>query len=100
MVTSWLIGKDPACDLDLNFATVSGLHALLRRTEAGQWTLEDLASSNGTFVNGQKISCRVVLNKGDQITLGKNVAVSLSNLPSAGTSEAKTLGRSRECDVA
>ncbi len=36
------------------FPTISGLHAKLLQTESG-WQIEDIGSSNGTFLNGNKI---------------------------------------------
>ena len=46
-----VIGRDPACDLVLEDSRVSKRHAELRWTGAG-WGLHDLASKNGTIVNG------------------------------------------------
>lgn len=39
--------------------------------EAEGWTVEDLGSTNGTYVNGHRISGRVVLNRGDVLTIGQ-----------------------------
>jgi serine phosphatase RsbU (regulator of sigma subunit) len=50
-------------------ARLSREHLVLRSTAAG-WELTDLNSSNGTRVNGQKISGTVELRNGDQITAG------------------------------
>jgi pSer/pThr/pTyr-binding forkhead associated (FHA) protein len=68
------LGADPANDLVLNDALVSSRHARLRWDGAGWW-LEDLGSTNGTFVNGERIvpltARRVPL--GAQIQLGETV---------------------------
>jgi DNA-binding winged helix-turn-helix (wHTH) protein len=50
--------------------TVSRRHARIL-VENGQAILEDLDSKNGTFLNGQRISCRTILSDGNQIRLGR-----------------------------
>jgi hypothetical protein len=50
---------------------ISRQHARFRRLEGGQVMVEDLNSTNGTVVNGQRISGPRVLSNGDQITLGQ-----------------------------
>ncbi len=47
-----LIGRAPDNDICLDDESVSSHHALLIRQEDGSWTLEDLSSRNGVFVNG------------------------------------------------
>lgn len=48
---------------------VSSLHASIEAAD-GRWILEDLGSTNGTFVNGREIVGRVSLAHGDEIVLG------------------------------
>ena len=58
---------------DLSFAsdgTVSGRHAIVERQQDG-WTIRDLHSSNGTYVNGQRLDGPRLLRTGDLVTLGK-----------------------------
>jgi hypothetical protein len=45
-------------------------HALLKRTPAG-WTLADLGSKNGTFINGERIAAPRVIYPGDVIQIGR-----------------------------
>lgn len=80
--------KDP-CEIVLSDPTVSGgRHALIRLQEDGRYLLADLASTNGTFVNGERIM-RHVLGDRDRITLGAselvfmqaNLAATDSNSP-------------------
>ena len=63
------IGKagenDIAVDDD---ATASGLHAVLERFAAG-WCVTDLGSSNGTWVNGERIWASRRLRHGDEIRI-------------------------------
>jgi DNA-binding NarL/FixJ family response regulator len=50
--------------------TVSRLHAVLEAFPAG-WSLRDMGSRNGTFVNGQKLLGERVLGPGDEVRIGK-----------------------------
>jgi pSer/pThr/pTyr-binding forkhead associated (FHA) protein/NADPH-dependent 2,4-dienoyl-CoA reductase/sulfur reductase-like enzyme len=63
------IGRKPENDLVLNDPDVSGQHARIRWDESA-FLLEDLQSTNGTFLNGQRISVPVHLTSGAQIKLG------------------------------
>lgn len=58
-----VLGRAKECDLRLNFAHLSRRHAVLTVTAQGL-ELEDLGSSNGTFVNDVKVR-RVMLKNGD-----------------------------------
>lgn len=49
--------------------TVSQLHAVIERI-AGGWTVRDLGSRNGTFVNGQRITGSYALRDGDEMRVG------------------------------
>jgi hypothetical protein len=50
-----LIGRSPTCTLRLSDRLVSGQHAAIRWTGAG-WSVKDLSSRNGTFVDGVRIN--------------------------------------------
>lgn len=64
------IGRDPGCDLSLPADDqVSRRHAELQRS-GGQWRITD-RSSNGSYVNGQRI-VEQVLNNGDRLRLGSS----------------------------
>ena len=65
-----IIGRSGHCDILLEDKTVSGRHARLSYHH-GQWWLEDLASTNGTFLNGEPVNTAVVLTNGDQIRCGQ-----------------------------
>ena len=49
---------------------LSRRHARISRGDTGQLAIEDLGSANGTYVNGQRISSRVMLTPGDSVKLG------------------------------
>ena len=67
---SWIIGSAPECDQIVDFPTVSGRHCRLIRTDDG-YLLEDLRSTNGTFVNGQRIDRPTPVTRRDRVTLGR-----------------------------
>jgi EmrB/QacA subfamily drug resistance transporter len=64
-----VIGRDPTADVVLHDRQVSRRHAriVIRGTEA---VLEDLVSSNGTFVNGERLDGPYVLRAADKVNLG------------------------------
>jgi ABC-type multidrug transport system ATPase subunit/ABC-type multidrug transport system permease subunit len=68
---SWVIGSGPASDLRVAEPTVSGRHCRLSRKGAG-FTVEDLGSTNGTFVNGKR------LTPGEPVWIPYETRVSLS----------------------
>lgn len=59
------IGRRPNSDIVLNDSSVSSMHAQIIR-EGDYWKVLNLLSSNGTFVNGEKVSERL-LSPGDRI---------------------------------
>jgi pSer/pThr/pTyr-binding forkhead associated (FHA) protein/uncharacterized protein involved in exopolysaccharide biosynthesis len=66
---STLIGRSDSADIRLAHAAVSGEHA--RITSAGLgFEIEDLGSVNGTFINGQRITGKTKLGRGDRLMLG------------------------------
>jgi pSer/pThr/pTyr-binding forkhead associated (FHA) protein len=65
------IGKSAENDLHVeDDATASHLHAVLERFPAG-WCVSDLGSSNGTWVNGERIWAARRLRHGDEIRIGQ-----------------------------
>ncbi len=60
------IGRLKDCELFIESPIVSRQHARIN-FQNEHWLLEDLGSTNGTFLNGKKIGKPVILNPGDQI---------------------------------
>ena len=60
------IGRRPGCSMQLNYRTISGNHADIS-IENGQLWVTDLNSTNGTYVNGRRISERTPLREEDLI---------------------------------
>ncbi len=72
------IGRDPGCDFLLDDKTVSSRHTRLS-FHHNQWWVEDLGSTNGTFLNQEPVSATIVLTTGDQIRCGNiNLSIQIS----------------------
>jgi DNA-binding winged helix-turn-helix (wHTH) protein len=67
-----LAGRDDACALVIDASTVSRHHARIT-VVSGAATIEDLGSTNGTHVNGMRISAPTRLGFGDELSLGSEV---------------------------
>ncbi len=64
-----VIGRSPDCDVSLADTYLSSRHARVAVDE-GELTLEDLGSTNGTYVNEEMITGRVHLERGDVVQVG------------------------------
>jgi pSer/pThr/pTyr-binding forkhead associated (FHA) protein len=64
------VGRTARADFVLKAALVSRLHCRLTADASDQLVVEDLDSTNGTLVNGQKVR-RAVLREGDTLTVGR-----------------------------
>jgi ABC transport system ATP-binding/permease protein len=106
--SSWTVGKLPDCDLVVDQSTVSARHCRLSR-HGDEYVLEDLGSTNGTFVNGYRLTPKspVYVSNTDRITLGQTLPMpwpaassysASSARPVSGTSEI-TIGRDPENDI-
>lgn len=69
------VGRDASCDIVINDAEISRHHAKLTQ-QADSYVLEDMGSTNGTFVDGQRLMGPHVLRPGDLVLLGENVSLS------------------------
>ena len=70
----WTIGSDPGCSVVVEAATVSRLHCKLTLRK-GRVYLQDLNSTNGTYVNGIRRRKRQRVSVTDVITLGRRIAL-------------------------
>ncbi len=68
------IGRDATCDETLHGEGVSRTHARIGRGEKNVYMIEDLGSTNGTFVRGQRIQ-RAALMDGDKVLLGRRTVL-------------------------
>ncbi|MDN5716341.1 MAG: FHA domain-containing protein [Janibacter sp.] len=67
-----LIGRNPECTLVLDDEFASGRHARILRAEDG-WYVEDLGSTNGTFVGQYRVGDPVPVETGTAIRIGRTV---------------------------
>lgn len=64
------LGRDPACELPIEHPTISAQHARFFFRQ-GHWWLEDLHSTNGTFLNDEPVSVPVILAAQDRLRCGQ-----------------------------
>jgi len=71
MITNWetSIGRSNACDIVLDYSTVSRFHAVISKHKKG-WVITDTNSSAGTYVGQTRVEKPVVVNDGDNISFG------------------------------
>jgi hypothetical protein len=67
-----VLGRDASADITLSDSAVSRRHARLFRAADGVW-LEDLGSTNGTYINGDRLTVPYRLHDGDQVQLGNSL---------------------------
>lgn len=64
-----IIGRSPDCDVSLQDTYLSSRHARVAN-DSGDLTVEDLGSTNGTYVNEQLVKGRILLERGDVVQVG------------------------------
>jgi len=74
-----LLGRDVTNDIVLGDPEVSRQHARFTHTPAG-YIMEDLGSTNGTFVNGERLVTARALAAGNLLGFGENVTVTFDSL--------------------
>ncbi len=101
-----MIGRDPTIAIVIDNPVVSGRHARILKTREGL-VIEDLGSTNGTYVNGQRVQ-RQRINFTDDVRVGSapvplfdpriaGILVRVTRKPEAG--QPITLGSAPSCDV-
>ena len=68
------LGRSKRATVELRENGVSRVHCAIVREKSGRWMIEDLGSTNGTLVNGGRVT-RVELSAGDRIQLGPDVVM-------------------------
>jgi pSer/pThr/pTyr-binding forkhead associated (FHA) protein len=69
LATSTYIGRSEESNIRVQRPSVSRQHALISSGAAG-FTIQDLHSQNGTYINGERITESRMLNDGDRVVLG------------------------------
>lgn len=67
-----VVGRSPDADLVIDDPYASDLH-LRFGLQDGQMVLHDLGSTNGTYVNGRRVTTPMDLNKGDTVQIGRTI---------------------------
>ncbi len=67
---SWAVGRGDGCAVMLDSRSVSRLHALIQKKDDGDFSVVDLGSRNGSFVNSKRVSVPLLLKDGDRLTFG------------------------------
>jgi pSer/pThr/pTyr-binding forkhead associated (FHA) protein len=78
----FVIGRETGADLVIASPSVSRRHLRIYQ-QGSQYLVEDLGSSNGTFVNNQRIGSPTPLKSGDVLHLGKAIRIKITGLPAA-----------------
>ena len=68
------IGRDSTNEIVINDAEISRRHARMT-FQGGKYVLEDLGSTNGTFVNGQRLAGPRVLKAGEVVSFGEQIVM-------------------------
>ena len=67
----WKIGRNDTSDIVIADSSVSRNHAIIQRQADGYYLI-DMASRNGCFVNGSRVSIPLILNDGDLLLFGEH----------------------------
>ena len=87
------LGRSLSCHLRVNAESVSRIHAALVRKPRRGVYLMDLASREGTFLNGERVEADELLMDGDRIGLGDGIVLEFVDGPRPREAAAKRLAR-------
>lgn len=78
-VAQVVVGRDPTCEICIQNDLVSAQHAKFSYHH-NQWWVEDLQSTNGTFLNDERVYTPTVLMGGDEVRCGRsNLQIAISD---------------------
>ena len=66
------VGRAAGCQVTLDDSYASQLHARVFSRD-GTWYVEDLGSTNGTYLNRRKVSAPMVMQRGDKLQIGNTI---------------------------
>lgn len=78
-----ILGRHRSCTIQLKDDAASRQHAAVSVTDDGAWMIEDLGSSNGTKLNGKRITGSQPLHEGDVIRIGESELTFLTGAASS-----------------
>lgn len=82
----YTLGREAGNDIIINDPQISRHHARLT-LQGGSYVLEDLGSTNGSFVNGRRITGATALSPGDMVGLGDTVVLAVSGAMDAAATQ-------------
>ena len=72
LAASMAIGRDPACEIRVDDTYASQQHARIFG-KGGHWFVEDLGSTNGTYLNERKVTSASEVHAGDRLRVGRTI---------------------------
>ena len=73
---SYTIGREAGAEIVIEDPQVSRRHATLTR-QGASYLIEDIGSTNGTYVNGKRVTAPVLLSNGDMIGLADTIVLAV-----------------------
>lgn len=95
---SYTIGREAGNEIVIEDAQVSRRHATLTR-QGPAYLLEDIGSTNGTYVNGKRVTAPVLLSNGDMIGLADTIVLAVQ-APVVGGGDATVVSDALHYDAA
>lgn len=94
-----IVGRSDDCEITIDNLAISRHHLIIEKVD-GVYTVNDLDSNNGTFVNGRRITEPVPLNFGDEIGVGKHVLIFDSHSKKPQPTQPHSAGAQPDMDAA
>jgi pSer/pThr/pTyr-binding forkhead associated (FHA) protein len=97
-IRSWTIGSGRECDVVIDGPAISRRHCRLVETSRGLF-LEDLGSTNGTYLNGRRVVSRVAVCRMDEVRLGQDAIMPWPQTIPASSTRLVRIGRAPDNDI-